>query len=99
MGVVTAATAYFLYEVTLRIGAVAVPVNVGDARLAFNPRAVVVAVETGLLRSVVLSTLPRPTIDAVIPLTVPVKVGEARGAFSASLAIVAYVEAAVAVVR
>jgi len=40
-----------------------------------------VAVETGLLASLVLSTFPRPTIDFVIPLTVPVKVGEAMLAF------------------
>jgi len=33
-----------------------------------------VAVETGLLASLVLSTLPRPTIALVIPLTVPVNV-------------------------
>ena len=37
-----------------------------------------------LLASLVLSTLPKPTIDEVIPLTVPVKVGDARGAFNAS---------------
>ena len=34
-----------------------------------------VAVLIGLLKSVVLSTLPQPTIDLRIPLTVPVKVG------------------------
>ena len=44
----------------------------------FKSNAVCVAVDTGLLASVVLSTLPRPTIVAVIPETVPVKVGEAR---------------------
>ena len=47
--------------------------------LRFN--AVCVAVETGLLASVVLSTLFNPTIVLLIPLTVPVKVGEAIGAF------------------
>jgi hypothetical protein len=30
-----------------------------------------------------LSTLPKPTIAAVIPLTVPVNVGDAKGAFRA----------------
>ena len=38
-----------------------------------------------MLASEVLSTLPRPTIVALIPLTVPVKVGLARGAFNAIL--------------
>ena len=42
-------------------------------------------VETGLFRSVVLSTLAKPTIDFVIPETVPVKVGEAKLAFKLSL--------------
>ena len=37
-----------------------------------------------LLKSLVLSTLPKPTIVAVIPLTVPVKVGDSKGAFEAS---------------
>ena len=39
------------------------------------------AVEIGFKASVVLSTLPKPTIAFVIPETVPVKVGEAIGAF------------------
>ena len=39
------------------------------------------AVLTGLLASVVLSTLARPTIDLVIPPTVPVNVGLLIGAF------------------
>ena len=38
----------------------------------------------GLPASVVLSTLPNPTIDLVIPATVPVKVGDAIGAFASS---------------
>ena len=41
--------------------------------------------ETGLFSSEVLLTLPRPTIDLLIPLTVPVKVGLSRGALRASL--------------
>ena len=43
-------------------------------------KAVCVAVDTGLLASDVLSTLPRPTIALVTPETVPVNVGEAIGA-------------------
>ena len=39
------------------------------------------AVLTGLFASVVLSTLPKPTIVEVIPDTVPVNVGDASGAF------------------
>ena len=67
-----------------------VPVNVGDARgafdaksvlLAFASKAVWVAVETGFNKSVVLSTFAKPTIDLLIPETVPVKVGDANGAF------------------
>ena len=38
------------------------------------------------MASDVLSTLPSPTIPAVMPPTVPVKVGEASGAFKASAA-------------
>ena len=49
--------------------------------LAFESRAVCVALEIGLLASDVFSTLPRPTIVDVIPLTVPVKVGDAISAF------------------
>ena len=45
--------------------------------------------DTGLFASEVLSTLPRPTIVAVIPATVPVKVGELRVAIVASTEIVA----------
>ena len=40
--------------------------------------------ETGLLASAVLFTLPSPTIDLLIPLTVPVKVGLARFALRSS---------------
>ena len=66
---------------TFTVGAVKLPVNVGEAILAFKFNADWVAVETGLFASVVLSTLPRPTIDFVIPLTVPVKAGEANVAY------------------
>ena len=65
-----------------------VPVKVGEANGAFNAKefvtsvvfafksiAVCVAVLIGLLRSVVLSTLPNPTIALVTPPTVPVNVG------------------------
>ena len=45
------------------VGAVGSPVNIGEARLALRARAVVSAVEIGLLRSEVLSTLARPTLD------------------------------------
>ena len=38
----------------------------------------------GLFISLVLSTSPKPTIVAVIPVTVPVKAGEASGAFAAT---------------
>jgi hypothetical protein len=78
-----------------------VPVKVGLARSAFKfkdasttvltafvSNAVDVAVEIGLLASEVLSTLPRPTIVASMPLTVPVKVGLAIGAFSAILFVI-----------
>jgi hypothetical protein len=43
--------------------------------------AAVVAVETDLFKSEVLSQLPKPTIPFVMPATVPVKAGLARGAF------------------
>ena len=77
-----------------------VPVNVGllifafnakpvvmSAVFAFKSNAVCVAVLIGLFASLVLSTLPKPTIVLVIPLTVPVKVGEAIFAFNARLAV------------
>ena len=72
-----------------------VPVNVGEARLAFKfkeastlvilafkSKADCVAVEIGLLASEVLSTLLSPTILCVMPLTVPVNVGLLIGAFN-----------------
>jgi hypothetical protein len=43
------------------VGAVGLPVSAGEAKLAFKSNAVCWAVETGLLTSDVLSTLPRPT--------------------------------------
>ena len=66
-------------------GSLTVPVNVGDASGAFKANAACCAVETGLPKSDVLSTLPSPTIAAVIPLTVPVNVGDASGARRALL--------------
>jgi hypothetical protein len=56
-------------------------VKVGLAKFAFKFKAVCVAVETGLLASLVLSTLPNPTIAFVMPPTVPEKVGFAIGAY------------------
>jgi hypothetical protein len=67
--------------VKLTDGNVTVPVKVGLAKSDFKLRAVWVAVETGLLRSLVLSTLPNPTIVLVMPDTVPVNVGLAKLAF------------------
>ena len=63
------------------VGAIGVPVKVGEAKVAFKSNADWVAVEIGLLRSEVLSTLPRPTILFVMPPTVPVNVGFAKFAF------------------
>ena len=57
------------------------PVKVGEAKFAFKSNAVEVAVDTGLSVSAVLSTLPRPTIDFVIPSTVPVNVAPDKLAF------------------
>ena len=51
---------------------------------ALPSSAVCVAVLIGFEASLVLLTLPRPTIAAVMPLTVPVNVGLASGAFAAS---------------
>ena len=62
-----------------------VPVKVGEASGALRSKAVCVAVDTGLLASDVLSTLPRPTWVFVTPATVPVNVGESIGAKSASV--------------
>ena len=68
-----------------------VPVNVGDSTSAFwfriscfKSNAFWTAVEMGLSISLVLSTLPKPTIALVIPLTVPVKVGDAVLAFASN---------------
>ena len=63
-----------------------VPVKVGLAKFAFKFKAVVVAIHTGLFKSLVLSQFPSPTMVEVIPLTVPVKVGLAKFAFKAKLA-------------
>ena len=52
------------------VGAITVPVNVGPAKLAFKFSAVCCAVETGLLASLVLSTLPKPIMVFVRPSTV-----------------------------
>ena len=59
-----------------------VPVNVGLIMGAFNSNESWVAVDTGLPASVVLSTLPKPTIVLSIPPTVPVNVGLLMGALS-----------------
>ena len=74
-----------------------VPLKVGLALLAFPSiipssilRASCVALEIGLLVSDVLSTLPRPTMDFVMPCTVPLKVGLANGAFKLSASCVAF---------
>ena len=55
------------------------------AKASFKSNAVWVAVEIGLFKSLVLSTLPRPIIALVIPFTVPVKVGELISAFSSKI--------------
>ena len=57
-------------------GSVTTPVKVGLAKLALRSSAVCCAVDTGLLASLVLSTLPKPTADLDTPVTVPVKVGD-----------------------
>ena len=66
-----------------------VPVKDGELIFAFSfkifcfkSRAFWTAVEIGLSMSLVLSTLPKPTIDLLIPLTIPVNVGEAIFAFA-----------------
>ena len=69
----------------LNAGDVTVPVKVGEARLAFKFSAVCCAAETGLAVSAVLSTLPKPTMDFVMPFTVPENVGESRSALRPSL--------------
>ena len=76
-------------SVPVCVGAVGLPVNDGESKLAFKSKAVCVAVETGLFASDVLSTLPSPTIPFDTPLTVPVKVGESKLAFKSSAVCVA----------
>ena len=49
------------------LGRTTVPVNVGLARFAFKSRADCVAVDTGLFKSEVLSTSPKPTSPLRIP--------------------------------
>ena len=66
------------------VGKLGVPIKLGEAKVAFKSNAVWVAVLIGFNKSVVLSTLLKPTIDLEIPPTVPVKVGEAKGAFKAN---------------
>ena len=62
----------------------AVIVDVDVMAFCFALRASCVALEIGLFASAVLSTLPSPTLELVVPLTVPVKVGLANGAFDAN---------------
>jgi hypothetical protein len=50
-----------VFEFTMRYGVVRVPEKVGFASGAFKFSALWVAVDMGLLTSLVLSTLPRPT--------------------------------------
>jgi len=66
--------------ILLIYGLVNVPVNIGESIFAFKSSAFCVAVEIGLLVSLVLLTLARPTIDLFMPLTVPVNVGEFKRA-------------------
>ena len=79
------------------VGKDGVPVNVGEFKgafranelvtsdaTAFSLNAVAVAELMGLSSSEVLSTLDKPIIVLVIPLTVPVKVGDSMGAFKAN---------------
>ena len=49
------------------VGANGAPVSVGDAKFAFRSREVCVAVETGLLASLVLSTFVKPISAFTIP--------------------------------
>ena len=67
-------------EFTFILVLVSVPVKDGLAKGANKFSAACVAVDIGLLISLLLSTIPNPTIAAVIPATVPVKVGLAFGA-------------------
>ena len=75
---------------TFNAPVVTVPEKVGLAVFAFEPRAVETAVDIGLAKSEVSSTLDNPTIAFVIPLTCPEKVGDTKGA---------YVDCAVVVVK
>lgn len=52
---------WVVFVAVAAVGAVGVPVNSGLAKFAFKLKAVCVAVETGLLASLVLSTLDNPT--------------------------------------
>ena len=71
-----------------------VPVNVGlenivafDSFVTFPRPTFVAVVPERMSATLVLSTLPRPTIDLLIPATVPVNVGLAKGAFEARLVV------------
>ena len=74
----------------LMVGAVSVPVKVGLFEGAFESKAVCVAVDMGLDRSEVSSTLPKPTIALVIPDTVPSNTGLFIGALALTEAFDAY---------
>ena len=52
-------------------------------------KAVCIAVDLGLFKSEVLSTLPSPIVSSVIPLIVPVNVGFTKGAFKSCAVCVA----------
>ena len=73
----------------MMMSALTVPVKTGDASGAKRLRADCVAVEIGFAASLVLLTLPNPTMAAVIPDTVPVKAGDAKGALRSRAACVA----------
>ena len=78
------------------VGKVGVPVNVGDARLAFNAKAVVVKAVV----AIAVELFPGDCVTAVVPvgkIGVPVKVGDAIFAFKAS-AVVTKAVVAIAVV-
>ena len=63
--------------------------DVSKVRFAFKSNALWVAEEMGLLASEVLSTLPKPTMVAVIPPTVPVNVAPERLALASNALCVA----------
>ena len=69
----------------LDVPPIVAPVNTGFDNGANKFSAVCVAVEIGLAKSVVLSTLFNPTVVLVIPDTVPVNVGFASGANEANV--------------